>query len=62
MNAATKRVDPEREGTTPPAGPADADPELVSTSQRTFTGFVRTSTYAAVVIAMILIGMALFLL
>ncbi len=54
MNAAGNRLDPDPEH--------DADGDMLSASRRTFSGFVRSSTYTAVAIAVVLIALALFLL
>ena len=61
MNAA-KRADSEGEDGAPMHAPPETDPEMLTSSRRTFTGFVRASTFTAIAIALLLIGMALFLL
>jgi hypothetical protein len=62
MNASATRQDAEDTGHDTPTGPPAPDPGMVESSHETFSGFVRTSTFAAIGIALLLIAMALFLL
>lgn len=62
MTAPAKRPSPDENGTASENDRPDIDPEMVESRQQTFLGFVRTSTYAAVGIALVLIALALFLL